>query len=111
MEITFENKKMAKLANDTRHAQKILGVNNARIFKRRLDDMRAVATLEDCKKLPGKYHELVGNRKGQISVHLEEPQRLIFVPAENPLPYNEHGILEWDKITSARIIESEKDYH
>ncbi|MBI5098423.1 MAG: killer suppression protein [Nitrospirae bacterium] len=49
-------------------------------------------------------HELKGNRKGQLSVDLDHPYRLIFEPANNPIPEKSDGGLEWNNVTKVRII-------
>ncbi|KPA13643.1 plasmid maintenance system killer family protein, partial [Candidatus Magnetomorum sp. HK-1] len=46
---------------------RFLGEKRSRLFKARLDDMHAAETLEDLKHIPGRYHELKHNRKGQWS--------------------------------------------
>ena len=110
MKITFEDKKLEKIVNNTKSLQKTFGQIGAKIIRRRLDDLLAVKTLEDTKHLPGKYHELKENRKGQIAAHLEEPNRLIFVPDYDPIPTNENGSMNWKAVNNIRIIEI-TNYH
>lgn len=110
MKITFEDKKLEKLLNDSKSLQKAYGQIGAKIIRRRLDDLRAANTLEDTKHLPGKYHELKENRKGQIAAHLEEPGRLIFVPDQDPVPLTDNGAMDWKAINSIKIIEI-TNYH
>lgn len=105
MKITFEDKKLEKLVNDSKSLQKEYGQIGAKIIRRRLDDLLAANTLEDTKYLPGKYHELKENRRGQIAAHLEEPDRLIFVPDHDPVPLMENGAMDWKAINSIIIIE------
>lgn len=40
--------------------------------------MRAAPTLEAMRNLPGRCHELRGNRGGQLSIDLDGPYRLLF---------------------------------
>jgi len=64
----------------------------------------AATTLEDIKRLPGpRCHELKGNRAGQLSVDLDHPYRLIFIPANAPLPEKPDGGLDWNQITAIEI--------
>jgi len=65
MKITFDDNKLRKYANDDRLAERKLGKRDAALYKQRLDDLTAAKTLEDVRNLPGNYHQLVGNRKGQ----------------------------------------------
>jgi len=105
MEITFKNSKLEKLANDGRKMLKELGKVRSAILRRRLTQLEAAETLEDVRSLPGSYHELTGNRKGQWACDLDQPYRLIFAPRENPIPSNEHGQYIWKEITGVNIEE------
>lgn len=54
--------------------------------------------------LPGGCHELTGDKKGQLSLDLDGPYRLIFEPAHNPLPVKEDGGLDWAGVVTVRIF-------
>lgn len=105
MEITFTDKKLEKLANDDRKLVKEFGKLRAEKIKARLAQLRFAATLEDVRNLPGNYHELTSNRKGQWACDLDQPYRLVFTPHENPIPSNKHGQYIWLEITGVEIIE------
>jgi Plasmid maintenance system killer protein len=110
MEITFTDKKLKKLAEDYPKSQKELGIIRATLFHRRLNDLYNAETLEDVKNLPGKYHELVSDRKGQWACSLDHPYRLIFEPHEKPIPADKNGRYVWIEIKGVEIIEI-VDYH
>lgn len=110
MNLTFDDKKLLKCANNDSYSKQQLGPKRAKLFKQRLDDLMASQTLEDVRHLPGKYHELTGNRKGQWSCDLDQPFRLVFTPQERPIPTNEVGQYVWIEITNIEIIEI-IDYH
>ena len=110
MQITFKNKNLRKCAGDDRKARKELGALRAKLFKQRLDELSAADTLEDTRYLPGKYHELKGDRKGQWACNLDQPYRLIFEPHETPIPQNEAGQYIWTQIVGVEIIEI-TNYH
>lgn len=82
----------------------------AKKIKLRLQQADAAVTLEDLRKVPGRWHELREDRKGQFGVSLVEPQRLIFTPVGDPAGYTEKGSIVWDKI-SAIEIQDIVDYH
>lgn len=63
------------------------------------------ATLEDVRHLPGHYHELTGDRKGQWACDLDQPYRLVFRPHEQPIPMNEQGGYLWDEILGVEVLE------
>jgi proteic killer suppression protein len=62
------------------------------------------------KTLPGRCHELTADRKGQLAIDLDGPYRLIFEPANEPLPIDDSGSLDWSCVTIIRILLIE-DYH
>jgi len=99
---------LQKLCSLNREAQKQLGAKMARKLQQRLMELKAASTLDDIEDIsrlpPVRCHELTGKRKGQLSVDLEHPYRLLFVPAHNPLPTKEDGGVDWVGITEIEII-------
>lgn len=104
MDILFRDKKMAERCMNHSLSQKVYGKVGAKRLRQRLDDLRAASTLEDMRHLPGRCHVLKGDRAGVLSIDLEHPYRLLFVPAHNPTPRKEDGGLDWSKITVLEII-------
>jgi len=104
MDIVFKNKKIDKLCNNQKLLVKEFGADKAKRIRRRLDDLRAVAVLEDMRNFPGRCHELLYARSGQLSLDLDHPYRLIFEPSHDPLPKKPDGGLDWTKISSVTII-------
>ena len=104
MTITFAKGKLAREANDFRLLVRIYGERRAKPIRHRLDEMRAADSLADLRTLPGpRCHELHGDRKGQLSVDLDHPYRLLFVPAE-PVPYRSDGGLDWTRVEAVVIL-------
>lgn len=110
MEIKFTDKTLAKIVNNDAKMLKEYGSLRAKLIRRRLTQLEVATTLEDVRILPGNYHELKGNRKGQWACDLDQPYRLIFTPQERPIPVNENGQYIWIEITSVEIVEI-IDYH
>lgn len=110
MDITFNSNKLQKLANDHRLCQKELGQIRAKLFQKRLQNLQNATSLEDVRHLPGHYHELTNDRKGQWACDLDQPYRLIFEPHEDPIPSNESGQYLWVEIKGVEIIEI-TNYH
>ncbi len=104
MNILFSSQKFKKECNDHRLLTKKQGARRAKKLRSRLDDLRAAANLGMMRYLPGRCHELKGNRAGQLSLDLDHPYRLIFKPANNPVPSKEDGGLDWKGVTSVLII-------
>ncbi|MFZ4415005.1 MAG: type II toxin-antitoxin system RelE/ParE family toxin [Bacteroidales bacterium] len=110
MKITFSDKNLQKLANDDRKCLKEMGKVRAGKYKDRLTQLSNAQNLEDVRFLPGNYHELVGDRKGQWACDLDQPNRLIFEPHENPIPIDKDGKYIWFEIKGIEVIEI-IDYH
>jgi proteic killer suppression protein len=108
--ISFGNKKLEKLANDFRKCQKEFGPIRAKLYNKRLSDLLNAQTLEDVRYLPGHYHELKEDRKGQWACDLDQPYRLVFEPQEKPIPTDISGKYIWLEIKAVEIIEI-ADYH
>ena len=87
-----------------------MGARRAKIFNRRLGDLQNASTLEDVRNLPGNYHELTGDRKGQWACSIDHPYRLVFEPHANPIPTDDDGKYIWLEIKGVEIIEI-IDYH
>lgn len=104
MEILFATKELEKRSNDPRRAQRAWGEQRAKLVGRRLDQMRASATLAVFMTTPGHPHPLIGNRKGDFTVDLDGPYRLVFEPADDPLPVDPvSDQLIFEQVTSVRI--------
>jgi proteic killer suppression protein len=110
MVVTFATRKLQKTLSSTADRAKSYGAINGKIIGRRLDVITAATTLEDLQHVPGKFHPLAHNRKGQFSFHIEEPLRLIFRPDHDPLPLDANGNLIWAQVTRVEILEI-VDYH
>lgn len=61
--------------------------------------------------MPGRYHELTGDRHCQVSVSVGANLRLVFECADEPLPCRQDGGgLDWSGVTKVRLLEV-VDYH
>ena len=111
MDILFKTNKFRKECNDFKRLQKKYGQRRAELIRRRLDDLRAADILADIGHLPpARCHELHGDREGQLAVDLKYPYRLVFEPANDPIPRKADSGLDWAKVTAILII-SVEDYH
>lgn len=107
MDIIFKKKKLLKIVNSRKLAQKEFGKRGGDLLMRRLDELRACENLDTMRFFPAaRCHELKGNLKGQFSVDLEHPYRLIFAP-EEPFSYLPDGGLDWVSIKVIKIIDVE----
>lgn len=106
MIIYFKTKKLQKLCSKGAEAIKSLGLKRGKKLKQRMMELAAAESLADISRVPpARCHELTGNRKGQFSVDLEHPYRLLFIPADDPIPERIEGGLNWMAITKIEIID------
>jgi proteic killer suppression protein len=110
MDVSFQDKKLEKLSSDFSKCIQKMGEKRATLFVKRLNALKDATTLDEVRHLPGHFHELTGDRKGQWSCALYHPYRLVFTPHENPIPTNEHGQYIWLEILGVEIVEI-IDYH
>ena len=106
MDISFKSTKLEKEFNEGKWLIKIHGSRRAKVIKVRLAELRAAVSLHDLGPPydgPGRCHELTGNRKGQLSVDLDYPYRLIFVPNHKSIPSKSDGGLDWKQVTAIMI--------
>lgn len=86
------------------------GADHWRVLKRRLIALAAARTLQDLQGVPGKCHQLVGDRAEQFALYLWGPYRLVFSPDHEPVPRREDGGVDWSQVTRIVILEV-VDYH
>ncbi len=105
MVIVFTNTKLQKECNEAKLLVKKHGPIRAKLLQKRLTELRAAVVLEDIFRMPqARCHELRGNRKGQLSVDLDHPYRLIFESADEPVPTKPDGGLDWTLVKTIRIL-------
>ena len=110
MEISYANSRIQKICTDDKVARKTLGHEGAQVLKQRIKQMRDAENLETLRFAPGDWHELKGDRKGQLACSLRGLDRLVFLPANDPRPIKPDGGLDWSKVTAVMNLEI-VDYH
>lgn len=104
MDIQFDTDTLAREYNNTKLLLKKHGEARAKAIRRRLDALRAAAVLDDLRNAAGRLHELKGGRKGQFSLDLDGPYRLLFVANHSPVPARPEGGIDWTRITAVTIL-------
>lgn len=108
MEIRFKDKLLRELCEKKAVAVKKLGDVCARKLRTRLDDIAAASRVTEL--VAGKPHPLKGDRHGQFSLELAGGWRLVFVPANEPIPRRDDASIDWSAVTIV-CIEYIGDYH
>jgi plasmid maintenance system killer protein len=110
VEVLFLNEKLQRLFSSHRDLQRRWGDDGARKIVLRLQQLAAAVSLADLRGLPGRSHELTGDRDGCLAVDVHRPYRLIFRPTANPPPRKQDGGLDWTAVDSVTVTEI-VDYH
>lgn len=92
MDILFQDQKLEKACNDQALLVRKYGTIRAKLLMRRLNEFKVADNLAVMRSLPqARCHELRDNKQGTLSVDLDHPYRLIFEPANNPVPQKSDG--------------------
>ena len=110
MEITYANSRIERICTDAKRARKELGQIGMRILTNRLIQIAEANNLEELRNRPGSWHELTGDRWGQLAASLDGLNRLVFEPNNDPRPTKPDGGLDWPAVTEIMILEI-TDYH
>jgi proteic killer suppression protein len=105
VDITFSDKRLEELANNDRKRLREFGKLRSEKLRIRLAQLRDAENLEEVRYLPGNFHELTNNRKGQWACDLDQPYRLIFTPHEKIISASKHGQSVWMEITGVEVKE------
>jgi plasmid maintenance system killer protein len=106
MDVFFRTKKLQKTCSSGKEMLKTYGAARTRKLQQRLMELRAADDLSQIARVPPpRCHELKNDRKGQLSVDLDHPYRLIFIPANDPIPRLDDDGLDWSKVTEVEIVE------
>jgi proteic killer suppression protein len=111
MEIDFRTKKLRKASGSDQAMRAEWGDQMAKKLKQRLADLEAADCLEDVRNLPGRFHQLTGDRSGEFAADLKGQYRLVFRPDHEPVPIKEDGGIDWSQVTAVMIIDVGVDYH
>ena len=108
MVIYYQTRGLERICNIAQEAVKKLGSVMAKKLHQRILELNAFECLADVPHTPPqRRHMLSGRRKGQFSVDLQHPFRLLFIPANDPIPLKDDGGYDLSQITEIEIIRIE----
>jgi len=108
LEISFKNNRLRDVCQQEVKARKELGDICARKLRARLSELEAASNVTEL--VAGSPHTLTRDRLGQFAVSLAGGVRLVFEPANNPIPRLNETSVDWSKVTIVSI-EYIGDYH
>jgi len=109
VEVSFNGPRLQKVCSSEKALVRKYGAEVARKVQLRLTQLDAAETLEDMRTLPGRCHELKGERRDELAVDLHQQYRLVFRPAGEP-PTKADGGLDWS-VVSEIVVTEIVDYH
>ena len=104
LKIEFRNKELELCATDEAYALRRMGQKRAKCYKDRILSVRTALNFAELLHVPGRFHELLGNRKGQWACDLDQPYRLIIKGTEP------NKVVVWTEVDEAEVLEI-VDYH
>jgi proteic killer suppression protein len=104
VDVYFRDQKLAAWCADEREAKRRWGGNHRKVLVR-VALLRSADTLADLDHAPGRPHALTGDRDGQFAMSLWGSYRLVFEPANEPLPKRPDGGLDRAGVTAVRVLE------
>jgi toxin HigB-1 len=108
LKIAFIDADMEALCRQRRVSIRKLGPLSANKLQTRLTELFNAKCVSEL--IAGAPHPLKGNRSGQFAVSLHGGDRLVFRPAQKPLPVHLDGSIDWSEVTAVLILEV-GDYH
>ena len=108
MDIEISDNDLRVICEQERAATRALGRPCARRLRTRLADLVAAVNVQEL--VAGRPHPLKGDRSGQFSQDLHGGVRLVFESANNPIPEQDNGGIDWRRVTRVRIVFI-GDYH
>ena len=108
LQVRFKNKGLREICEKQAVATKKMGPIGARKLRTRLADIQAAERVTDLEA--GSPHPLKGDRFGQFALDLAGGWRLVFAPANEPIPRKEDASIDWFHVTVVSI-EFIGDYH
>lgn len=110
MDIKFATTKLRKELGEDKAMMKAHGplrTKKLKIVLAMLHAAPSLAVFAPPMSPPHRFHELTGNKKGQLTADLDHPYRLVFRAFHDPLPMRLEGGLDWKQVTAIEIIEIE----
>ena len=106
MLIFFNDRKLERAFASPKELTRAYGAEQAKCLVLRISQIREARCLADLRTIPSlRAHELTADRRGQISLTLRQPYRLIILAAHHPAPKKPDGGLDWDQVTEVVIVE------
>lgn len=111
VDILFVDDKTKQLFNSHKKLVHKFKHHRAKLIERRLSELESADCLSDMRYYPqADCHPLRYSRSGQFAVSLDGGYRLLFCPANDPLPVHPGGNVDCDRVTTICVLGVE-DYH
>lgn len=110
MNVYYETRKLQKLCDSFKEAQRQMGQASAKKLVMRLQELLAASTLADIRSTPPqRLHQLRGGSE-EFAVMLHGGDRLVFRVGESPVPRLPDGGIDRGSVRSV-VVTFAGDYH
>lgn len=104
MTITFISRKLQRECSESRAMVKAFGTAMSKKLKQRLMELAAADFLSDISHLPPARCHALANTSSMFSVDLVQPYRLLFRPADEPIPLKADGGIDLGCVRAILIM-------
>lgn len=104
MDILFRTAQLQRLCSTMAALTSWAGGGPAQRLALRLQQLAAVACLDDLQYLPAACRKLSGDHRGQFSLDVCHPYRLVFEPTDPPRSAQANGEIDWKAVDSITVI-------
>lgn len=109
VEVRYASNHIRKLVEDESFRKRKLG-QNIKKFVFRIAQLSSAPHFESLRGIPGRFHELSADRKGQWACDLVGKDRLVFRPCVDAVTLDDNGQYIWAEIHCVEVLEI-VDYH
>jgi plasmid maintenance system killer protein len=110
IQVEWADRKLRKAQGSDGAGRRLLGDGRWSALKRRIRALEVADSLADLRGQAGGFHALMADRTGEWSATLTPNWRLVFEPADDPLPTLPDGGLDTAQVRRVRVLRVE-DYH
>lgn len=111
MEINFRSTKLQKIFESNSNLKRKYGTRRAMIIASHMNVIESLPSLARIPTVrPIRCHQLREDRDEQFAIDIVHPYRLVFEVDHDPIPRDEFGGIDRERVTAIKIMEM-IDYH
>lgn len=108
LEVAFRTRKIRQICEEMRRADEALGAADADALRRQVADLLACGSIEDLQLLGPRLQ--VGEHTKCLYIDVSGTLRVRLGVNHMRPPMNEHGGIDWSRVTRVKIVELEQSH-